>query len=313
MIATFYDDEFWKKLEPLKRLSASLSQAMSKMSFNTLPSAYLDAMKRFNDFDKEYPSLSKLIPAKSEFSVSLEGIKDRLTLSTGVTNAYASLTSSARMHALEELRISMENSFSFVSELSKLMSAYESQAVMGCVKAMTSALPGFDPILVSEMVKSALPDFEISDTDSLLYDGMEYTGDSLKQELEAQIESASNQKILLKERIAQLKSKCWLLILVLQLLWNLPELPQKIEYCENIYHQIVEIQQEANTIVFTIRERSYLREEASSNAKIIAVLKYDTAVEILDEIPRWFQVKYTDESGEELIGWISKISVDTEG
>lgn len=100
---------------------------------------------------------------------------------------------------------------------------------------------------------------------------------------------------------------------MLGLLWNLPEIPQKIEFYKNVCEQIVTIQQDASSIAFTIRERSYLREAPDGNAAAIIMLKYDTALEILDDIPRWYQVKYTDENGEVTIGWISKISVETGG
>ena len=55
-----------------------------------------------------------------------------------------------------------------------------------------------------------------------------------------------------------------------------------------------------------------MREEASSTAARILYLPYDTPLEIIADIPRWYQVKYTKEDGTEIIGWISKISVETE-
>ena len=69
----------------------------------------------------------------------------------------------------------------------------------------------------------------------------------------------------------------------------------------------------APRICFTIKERSILREEASSTAARIRYLPYDTPLEIISDIPRWYQVTYTDENGAEITGWISKISVELEG
>lgn len=65
--------------------------------------------------------------------------------------------------------------------------------------------------------------------------------------------------------------------------------------------------------VSQIKERSILREEASSTAARIRYLPYDTPLEIISDIPRWYQVTYTDENGSEITGWISKISVELEG
>nr|WP_243423764.1 SH3 domain-containing protein [Anaerotignum lactatifermentans] len=61
---------------------------------------------------------------------------------------------------------------------------------------------------------------------------------------------------------------------------------------------------------YTIKEKSYLRAEANAKSKILATLVYDTELEILEDIPRWYKVKYIDETGVETEGWISKISIE---
>lgn len=55
-----------------------------------------------------------------------------------------------------------------------------------------------------------------------------------------------------------------------------------------------------------------LRQEANSKSKVLQDLPYDTRLEIVDEIPRWYQVRYVDETGKEITGWISKISVESD-
>lgn len=61
---------------------------------------------------------------------------------------------------------------------------------------------------------------------------------------------------------------------------------------------------------YTTREKSYIRSKADAKSKILATLVYDTELEILEDIPRWYKVKCTDETGTEIEGWISQISVE---
>ena len=81
-------------------------------------------------------------------------------------------------------------------------------------------------------------------------------------------------------------------------------------YCDTVA-QIQKLCEERSSICFTIKDRSVLREEVNSTATRILYLPYDTQLEIIADTPRWYQVKYTDEGGTEIIGWISKISVET--
>lgn len=53
-----------------------------------------------------------------------------------------------------------------------------------------------------------------------------------------------------------------------------------------------------------------MRETANAKGKIIVSIPYDSALEIIDDIPRWYQVKYIDDVGNEYSGWISKICVE---
>ena len=76
--------------------------------------------------------------------------------------------------------------------------------------------------------------------------------------------------------------------------------------------QIQELYAERPVVCYTIKERSVLRNEPNSSAQRLCSLLYDTQLEILDDIPRWYQVKHTDNDGLETIGWISKISVELE-
>ena len=116
----------------------------------------------------------------------------------------------------------------------------------------------------------------------------------------------------MRERFEALQQKLWLLLLVFNLIMFLPQLPETVDYYRNVVSQIEQVVLQKSQICFTIKEKAFLREEPNSKAKRVVTLPYDTPLEIIETIPRWYQVKYIDENGVEIIGWISKISVETE-
>ena len=315
-MSTVYDDRLQTTLKHLKGSAEAMSHTMPQIK-SAASQVFRESLKETASTRIPRPNVSELLPALSELASVLDGIKGRYSFSTAAANALSLYNAPATKEALELLRYAAESnfpqSFALASEWSKLFPAFESQTVMSCAQAMTAVLPQLDTEFLSAAAKCVMPDFEISENDSLLYEGTEYSSEALSQEFSQQIESASSKKLSLREKLEQLKKKYWLLLLVLKLLLFLPAVPQTFEFYKDVYEQIVTIQQETSTIAFTVRERSYLREDSDGNAAVIIVLKYDTALEILDDIPRWYQVKYTDENGEEIIGWISKISVETGG
>lgn len=75
---------------------------------------------------------------------------------------------------------------------------------------------------------------------------------------------------------------------------------------QSVYEAVMDLPE----MCYTIKEKSYIRAEANAKSGILATLVYDTKLEILEDIPRWYKVKYIDETGTETEGWISKISVE---
>lgn len=61
-----------------------------------------------------------------------------------------------------------------------------------------------------------------------------------------------------------------------------------------------------------IKEYSALRADASIDAENLLSLPYSTQLQVLDEIPCWYQVKFTDQNGNETIGWIPTEHVKNE-
>ena len=90
----------------------------------------------------------------------------------------------------------------------------------------------------------------------------------------------------------------------------IPNLAEATLWYRNLVESLYEIAMDLPEMCYTIKEKSYLRSEANTKSNILAILVYDTELEILEDIPRWYKVKYIDKTGTEKEGWISKISVE---
>lgn len=198
------------------------------------------------------------------------------------------------------------------TQVAKLLRAMLSEDLLAQVRAIASSISTFDAEYIANAGDYAvLDEVDFSEDNSLIYDGKSYSEEELNQELHRQIELVKKEKQPLREKYEHLKQKLWLVLLVLQIVLTIPDVPQKIQFYKELVWTASEIQEETSKICFTIKECAYLRESAASDAPKIIVLPYDTALEIVKDIPRWYLVKYVDENGVEYIGWISKISVET--
>lgn len=170
------------------------------------------------------------------------------------------------------------------------------------------------PWLTDEAVSAALqvpmPDYTISEDGAVVYEGITYSAKDLQDEVKKEIKDSQKSKKPLREKFEEIKKRYWVLILIFQLFVFLPTTPQIVSFYKDAVDQVVEMHKEASRICFVTRDRAFFREEPLANAKIIKVLLYDTELEIVEDIPRWYKVKYTDSDGNETIGWISKISVE---
>lgn len=200
--------------------------------------------------------------------------------------------------------------FSAADQLSKILKLYQTPDIVSRMDSALSQLASFDSSILEAARSFDFSGVEVHDDGVIIYDGVEYGTEEITAELNSQIEIAK--KPTLREKFKSFQQRIWLLLLVLDIIMFLPQVPETVEfYCDTVA-QIQKLCEERSHICFTIKESSILREEASSTATRILYLPYDTPLEIIEDIPRWYQVKYTDEDGIEIIGWISKISVETE-
>lgn len=194
---------------------------------------------------------------------------------------------------------------------SRALEVCQMPGVMGCMERVLLEAEWFDTAVLE-----AVPHFDITsvsaETDGkIVYDGDEYGPEQIDALLTEQMEIARKPDI--PERARTLQQKFWLLFWLLRLAVFLPELPDIAGFYGEVFAQIQETVSGEESYCFTVRERSVLRQEANSKSKVLENLPYDTRLEIVDEIPRWYQVRYVDDTGKEITGWISKISVETDG
>ena len=211
----------------------------------------------------------------------------------------------------QAISITPSGAFSAMDQMTKALRMYQTPDIIQHINSVLSNLPSFDSAILETAKSLDLSDIEIHDDGAITYDGVRYDSERIATVLDTQIEVAKKPTV--REQFEALKQRLWLLLLILNIIMFLPQVPETVEFYCDAVAQMQDILEEKSRICFTIKERSILREEASSTAARIRYLPYDTPLEIISDIPRWYQVTYTDENGAEITGWISKISVELEG
>lgn len=154
--------------------------------------------------------------------------------------------------------------------------------------------------------------YKINIDGTLSYNDKVYNKESLKEEFSKEIECIEKNDNSLYEKKEKFIKKYWLLIFIFHIIFiiipNFPETyhfyDESLSYISNLFNNTM--------FCFVIKEKAAIRSEANSNSKIIKIVLYDEKLEIISDVPRWYQVKYIDENGMQYIGWISKISIEIE-
>lgn len=192
----------------------------------------------------------------------------------------------------------------FTDSLQRMLEQYQCQ--IGEVIRSISATP------LSSLAYNAIDfsEVEILSDMSIKYGETVLSKEEVAQEFELQIEELKQKPRSLYDKFEDVKKKFWLVLLILNLIMFIPQIPETCEFYTDMVAQTKALFFNETECCWIIKEQAYLREAANSKANIICTLSYDTELEVVSEIPRWLEVKYTDESGEEYTGWVSKISVE---
>lgn len=192
----------------------------------------------------------------------------------------------------------------FTDSLQKTLEQYQHQISEVICSISTPALSSlaYNAIDFSEV--------EILSDMSIKYGETVLSKEEVAQEFELQIEELKQKPRSLYDKFEDVKKKFWLVLLILNLIMFIPQIPETCEFYTDIVAQTKALFLNETELCWIIKEQAYLRETANSKANVICTLSYDTELEIVSEMPRWLEVKYTDKSGDEYTGWISKISVE---
>ena len=119
------------------------------------------------------------------------------------------------------------------------------------------------------------------------------------------------------EFIEESKKKFWAVIVIITIFMFIPDFVDKIKwYIDHIPKMIdlIDMKKDVDVdkiiYVYTTNERTPLRENADAKAKKLLWLLIDTKLRIINDIPRWYEVEYTNEDGIAITGWVAKRSVE---
>lgn len=315
-------DNLFSKLSGIEQALSSAASAFSSIgklypfdyadkfanALNAIPkSAILQAEQINRIFDS--PAILSQLHQFEQCELMLPQLADGVFESAlNAINSSAFQTTLAQIDAIGNSAIFENNPV--LLRLSETLEAYQSAPLLRQMEQALSHIPAIDPELFEFAKKIDWSDFRFCEDGSITFDGTTYAPEKLSDELATQINDVKSGAVSLREKFENLKKRLWLLLLILQLIAFLPEVPTAVEFYGTIASQIEEVIQQKSQICFTIRDTSYLRESANSSAKTILLISYDTPLEIINTIPRWYQVKYSDAEDKTTIGWISKISVE---
>lgn len=270
----------------------------------------LEAMKKYEGISQmlvEGANLGlTLQTAKRQFSALEDITRSNLGLDTELAIQNDRLIHSVR--ALADGLTAFTNSVPYQS-VTKVLDQYQYSMDQMFTSIQKLPMDKFESLYQMGM-DLEIGDVSISENGDLTYQGVTYEKEVVPQELVRQVQELEHEPISLKQKAEKIGEKFWLLFFIFSVAFAIPDLVEKISWYANVTQSIYEVIMDIPKKCYTIKEKSYLRAEANAKSKILAILVYDTELEILEDIPRWYKVKYIDEIGTETEGWIPKKSVE---
>ena len=277
---------------------------------NMVINSALDAMKKYDRCYQQLAESGKLRTWGNVFYESQGVIEDigRTISELGKELAKNSDTFSKIISSLSENLMTIINSATYM-QTTKILEQYQNS-----IDDMFSSIQTLSMDKLEEMYQIGM-DFDISDVSvsddgALSYHGITYDRHEVPQELVRQVQELKQESISLKQQVEKIREKYWLLSLILSIYMFFPTFAEATVWYADLGQSIYEAVMDLPQMCYTIKEKSYIRNEANAKSDILTTLVYDTKLEILEDIPRWYKVKYIDETGTETEGWISKISVE---
>lgn len=301
-------NEIYKRT--IENATMGLAAAMQIESKNLFSGSISDAMmqdiQRYQQLakDVEYDSLIHSIHQSQDLLA--DAMAKRMDLGLGITLDIDVL--SKKMRTLADDCMAFTNSIEYI-QIAKVIENYQTS-----LNNMFSSIQNISPHKFEALYQTGIVfdigDVSISDDGAISYQNNTYQREEMVREFHSQMEEFEQEALPLKQKVENLKNKFWLLLWIVQIYINIPIVLNANMYYLDEFNQVYSFIQNQPQMCYTIKEECYLRSEADAKSKILATLVYDTELEIIEEIPRWYLVKYTNEKGLETEGWISKISVE---
>lgn len=281
----------------------------------------LNSIKSYTMDFQNILSNSSLISIKKQLEtfsyIASHTYEDSFLLSSEIKDAILGTTLSSinecyneLPHMLQDLidQLTSYTSSSMYVWTTKILETYQSSG-LGELKNSIDKIPMY---ILDEITKmdfsSIVAEISISDDGALSYQNVTYERNEIPQELERQVQEVRGKDI--PKQLEELKQNHWLLFFIIYILFLIPSTVETTAWYADVGQSIYEAVMDIPQMCYTIKEKSYIRNEANAKSDILTILVYDTKLEILEDIPRWYKVKYIDETGTEIEGWISKISVE---
>ena len=240
------------------------------------------------------------------------------SLSQMVQNNTFAATASAEALATSQTFGAMT---SMIERFEKPLRLFKIPNIERHIENVLSQAHSFDPSIWDDVRSFNLSHVDIRDDGVVVCDGETYDSNEFTDALNEQTQLAQNpapeknlilfKTILLLAFFASkfLNQDSNIFVDFLECIYFLPQLADTTEFYYNGLIQILEKFGLKERHCWSINEYSALRADASIDAKELLSLPYGTQLQVLDEIPCWYQVKFTDQKGNETIGWIAAVDV----
>lgn len=313
-----------ESINKIQKLAEQMSNIQSRLSYNTdlinninnnynnlIPQTLLQVQETFSKFD--FVTLREQLQSMNEIRETLINLCGNIDLYSAQLSKSLNLYKDVlRKYEGLDLISNISNIYNNTSFLqaAKLFESFQPSVIEQYVSTINrmpnNLINELSQISTTVDISSAI----ISDNGTLTYNGVTYTQEEVIQELEEQTADIIEEHSI----IDNLKEKYALLIFIFTIFVGIPSnvsaFEDSVEFYRNKIEFVLEKIKDEPSKCYVIKEQAYLRSESNAKSKILKTLIYDTELEIIEVIPRWYHVKYTDETGVEQEGWISKISVE---
>ncbi len=153
--------------------------------------------------------------------------------------------------------------------------------------------------------------FQVNKNGSFTVDDNEYSPIELANEIVCELNELDKNNKINKETIRKIRAKITTLVFILNLIiFIIPKLPDGIENAYKFYNEFYMTITGKNIKCYVIVDKAKIYKSNNAKSNVLEILVYDTELEILDDVSRWYKVQFVNEDGKNIIGWVAKRNVE---